>query len=100
MSDPRPPRSGSPSRGTWLLIIALLLPAMVLPLLVPLYDSTDPTLWGFPFYYWFQLALIPTAVVLTVVAYYLAKGADRRDREARRAAGPGGSDAGSGEDPR
>jgi hypothetical protein len=64
-------------------IIALLLPAIVLPLLVPLYDSTDPTLFGFPFYYWFQMAMIPGAVVLTVVAYYLAKGADRRDREAR-----------------
>ena len=43
----------------------------------------DPTLFGFPFYYWFQLALIPAAVVLTVIAYYLAKGADRRDRAAR-----------------
>jgi hypothetical protein len=64
-------------------IIALLLPAMVLPLLVPLYDSTDPTLFGFPFYYWFQMAMIPAAVLLTVAAYYLAKGADRRDREAR-----------------
>jgi hypothetical protein len=86
MSDPRPPRSGSPSRGTWLLIIALLSPAIVVPLLVPLYDSTDPTLWGFPFYFWFQLAMIPAAVLLTVVAYYLAKGADRRDRAARHAA--------------
>ena len=56
---------------------------MVVPLLVPLYDSEDPTLFGFPFYYWFQLALIPAAVVLTVaIAYYLAKGADRHDREA------------------
>lgn len=87
MSDPRPPRSGTHSLGTWLLIIVLLSPAIVLPLLVPLYDSTDPTLWGFPFYYWFQLAMIPAAVVLTVVAYYLAKGADRRDRAARNAAG-------------
>jgi len=86
MSDPRPVRSPSPTRGTWLAICLLLAPAALVPLLVPLYDSEDPTLFGFPFYYWFQLALIPVAVVLTVAAYYLAKGADRRDRAARAAA--------------
>jgi uncharacterized membrane protein YhdT len=79
---PSRPTGGS-SRGLWLLVIALLAPAVVLPLLVPLYDKTDPTLFGFPFYYWFQMALIPAAVVLTVIAYYLAKKADRRDRVAR-----------------
>ena len=68
----------------WTLIVVLLAPAVVLPLLVPLYDSEDPTLLGFPFYYWFQLAMIPVAVVLTVIAYYLAKAGDHRDREAKR----------------
>lgn len=87
MSDPRPPKTHAPSRNTWIGICVLLLPAVVLPLLVPLYDSVDPTLFGFPFYYWFQLALIPAAVVLTVAAYYLAKGADRRDRAARNEEG-------------
>ena len=81
-----PNASGSSSRGTWTLIVVLLAPAAILPLLVPLYDTTDPTLFGFPFYFWFQLALIPIAVVLTVIAYYLAKGAARRDREARSTA--------------
>ncbi len=87
MPEPTPPPVASRSRGTWILICVLLLPAIVLPLLVPLYDSTDPTLFGFPFYYWFQMAMIPAAVVLTVIAYYLAKGADRRDRTARDAGG-------------
>lgn len=72
-----------PSRGLWILIVAILLPAIVVPLLVPLYDSTDPTLLGFPFFFWFQLALIPAAVVLTAIAYSLALRADRRDRAAR-----------------
>jgi hypothetical protein len=67
----------------WTLIVVLLAPAVVLPLLVGVYDRTDPELFGFPFYYWFQLALIPTAVALTVVAYYLAKAGDR-DRKADR----------------
>ena len=89
-----PPASGSSSRGTWTLIVVLLAPAAILPLLVPLYDTTDPTLFGFPFYFWFQLALIPFAVALTVLAYYLAKGADRRDREARATARTGEKEAG------
>ena len=66
MTDTRPPTSSPPSRGTWIGICVLLAPAVVLPLLVPLYDKEDPTLFGFPFYFWFQLALIPFAVVLTV----------------------------------
>ncbi len=71
------------SSARWTLIVVLLAPAVILPLLVPLYDTDDPTLFGFPFYYWFQLALIPAAVVLTVIAYYLAKAGDR-DRAAKR----------------
>ena len=71
------------SSARWTLIVVLLAPAVVLPLLVPIYDSEDPTLLGFPFYYWFQLAMIPVAVVLTVIAYYLAKAADR-DQAAKR----------------
>jgi hypothetical protein len=71
------------SSARWTLIVVLLAPAVILPLAVPLYDSEDPTLFGFPFYFWFQLALIPVAVVLTVIAYYLAKAGDR-DRAAQR----------------
>lgn len=68
----------------WGVIALLLSPAVVVPLLVPLYDTNDPELFGFPFYFWFQLACIPAAVLLTVLAYYLAKAGDRAgDREAR-----------------
>jgi hypothetical protein len=90
MTDPRPARRGASTGGRWLLICLLLAPAVVVPLYVPLYDTTDPTLFGFPFYYWFQLALIPAAVVLTAIAYVLAKGADRRDREAHGTTREGG----------
>ena len=50
------PRQRSP--GLWILIGVILVPAVVIPLWVPLYDKTDPTLWGFPFFYWFQFAMI------------------------------------------
>ncbi|HEU4812039.1 MAG TPA: DUF3311 domain-containing protein [Nocardioides sp.] len=89
MTDARPPQPGARTRGLWIGICLLLTPAILLPLLVPLYDKPDPTLLGFPFYYWFQMAMIPAAVVLTVIAYYLAKTADRRRREARDGAGNG-----------
>ena len=81
MSDSRP--SASPSRGLWILIIVLLIPPVVLPLWVPLYNKTAPEMNGWPFFYWFQMALIPFATAMTVVAYALSRVADRKDREAR-----------------
>jgi uncharacterized membrane protein len=85
MSETRPP--ASPSRGLWILIVVLLLPAVVLPLWVPLYNRTEPELNGWPFFYWFQMALIPFATLLTVIAFALSRIADRKDREAREARG-------------
>jgi uncharacterized membrane protein len=81
MSDSRSP--ASPSRGLWILIIILLVPPVVLPLWVPLYNRTDPELNGWPFFYWFQMALIPFATLLTVIAFALSRIADRKDRETR-----------------
>jgi hypothetical protein len=81
MSDSRPP--ASPSRGLWILIVVVLVPAVVVPLWVPLYDKIDPRWNGWPFFYWFQMALIPIATALTIVAYALSRVADRKDREAR-----------------
>lgn len=70
------------SRRRWILVAALLAPAVVVPLWVPLYDREDPALLGFPFYYWFQFLLIILAVALTLPAYVLAKGVDRAERMA------------------
>lgn len=81
MSDV-PDRAGPSSAGRWALIYVLLAPAVALPLWVSLYDREDPTLFGFPFYYWFQFALIVIAVALTIPAYLLARSADRADRRA------------------
>jgi membrane protein implicated in regulation of membrane protease activity len=73
----------SRSTALWVVVGILLLVAAVPPLLVSTYTKVDPTLWGFPFYYWFQFALVPFAAVCTTAAYYVAKEAYRRDREAR-----------------
>jgi hypothetical protein len=61
-------------RVRWAIIIVLLVPAVVLPLLVGIYDSVDPELFGFPFYYWFQFLLIPVAATLTTTAFLLTRG--------------------------
>jgi hypothetical protein len=73
MSQDSPAPTRRPSNGLWVLIVVILLPAVVLPLWVPLYDKTDPTLFGFPFFFWFQFALIPVAAVLTTAAYQLTR---------------------------
>ena len=71
---------GSVPRGRWLLVAALLTPAVVLPLWVPLYDRADPAFLGFPFYYWFQFLLVVAAVTLTVPATHVAPTAARAVR--------------------
>ena len=83
-SSDRVPTRGGSTRGLWTLVLVLLAPAIVVPLLVPLYDSVDPTLLGFPFFFWFQFLLIILVSAITVVAYYLAKAADRARRDDER----------------
>jgi hypothetical protein len=61
-------------------ILVVLLPAVVVPLWVPLYDKTDPKLGGFPFFFWFQFLLILCSAVITLTAYLLSLVADRRRR--------------------
>jgi hypothetical protein len=72
------------STGLWVVIVVILIPPVVVPLWVPLYDKASPTLWGFPFFYWFQFLLILCSAVLTIVAYLLSQVADRKDREGQR----------------
>ena len=48
----------------WLLIIpyiGLLWPS--------LYNTREPALFGFPFFYWYQLAWVPITAFLTFIAY-------------------------------
>ena len=76
------------SSTRWTMVVVLLAPAVVLPLLVGVYDRTDPELWGFPFYYWFQFLLIPVAAVLTTSAYLLTKNDERPASDMDREADP------------
>jgi len=56
----------------------LLAVAIVVPLLVGVYDREDPTLFGFPFFYWFQFLLIPFASAATYAAFRLVTPSGKR----------------------
>jgi len=46
----------------------LVLPSAI-ALCVPLYNFMDPRLFGFPFFYWFILLLIPVSSIATYLVY-------------------------------
>jgi hypothetical protein len=52
--------------------------AIVVPLLIGVYDREDPTLFGFPFFYWFQFLLIPFASAFTYLAFRLVTPSEKR----------------------
>jgi Protein of unknown function (DUF3311) len=58
----RRPEGRSPV--AWLLLVPV-----VLVLWPPLYNRVSPTLFGIPFFYWYQLAVIPIGVICTTVVY-------------------------------
>jgi Protein of unknown function (DUF3311) len=55
------------SSGSWLWLL-LLIPYIGL-LWVPFYNHVEPRLFGFPFFYWYQLVWVPISAVLTWIVY-------------------------------
>ena len=58
---------GSTARTSLWIVIFLALFAVTL--WVPLYNRVEPTLFGVPFFYWFQFIWIIVAAIVTGVAY-------------------------------
>ena len=52
----------------WLLIFVCLV-----TFAVPFYNRIEPTLFGFPFFYWFQLGWIFVCMIVTAFAYYVTE---------------------------
>lgn len=51
-------------------MIRLLFPAICLiALWVPSYNHTEPALFGIPFFYWYQVALVIIGAILTWIVY-------------------------------
>ncbi len=91
MSEPSPGTPASPdgtgggrprrrTGTTWAVVRALLVVGIVVPLLVPLYARQTPSLFGFPFFYWFQFLMIPIVSALTYTAFRLSLRATEKDR--------------------
>jgi len=78
-SSPGPvaPRRSDRSPWNWLLLVPI-----VVPLLVPLYNSVEPTLFGWPRFYWLQLLFVALGVATTALVYRMT----RRSADERTAA--------------
>ena len=53
-------------RRVWYVI--LFIPFFV-AICVPLYNRIEPSVFGIPFFYWFQFVLIIVAAIVTALAY-------------------------------
>jgi hypothetical protein len=65
------PRDKSPL--TWLVVTILLLSVVVAALWVPLYARTEPKLGPFPFFYWYQLLLVPVVAIASWLSYLMLR---------------------------
>jgi uncharacterized membrane protein len=68
------------SPWNWLLLVPI-----VVPLLVPIYNRVEPTLFGWPFFYWVQLLFVGLGVLTTVLVYRATRRSPA-DQAAARAA--------------
>jgi hypothetical protein len=81
MVAPIPDPDHNPDRSPW---NWLLLIPIVVPLIPVFFNSLTPTLFGFPRFYWLQLAYILVGVSVTTLVYQLSRGTSR-------SGAPGGS---------
>ncbi len=79
---PQPDR-GTKSRLPLVIAGVILAIPVILPLLVSTYAKTDPKLGGFPFYFWWQFALIVVSGICTIIGYRIVVGHDNRSDDAR-----------------
>jgi hypothetical protein len=84
MAQSAPPGKSPATRG----VVAVLLTAAIIGALwVPIYARSMPKLGDFPFFYWYQLILVPAVAILCWICYLLLRAKPDR-RTSRRNAGP------------
>ena len=57
----------------------LLLVVFVITLVVPFFNRTGPTLFGFPFFYWYQMAAVPVSSLLIYVVFRAEDGKETEE---------------------
>ena len=68
VTDDVAPRRSDRSPWNWLLLVPI-----VVPLIVPIYNSVDPKLGGWPLFYWLQLVFVALGVATTVLVYRMTR---------------------------
>jgi membrane protein implicated in regulation of membrane protease activity len=63
--------------GAYILAGILLVAPFIALMWVSSYAKDSPRLWGFPFFYWYQLLWVLVTAVCTAVAYVLVHRVDR-----------------------
>ncbi|MDB5958156.1 DUF3311 domain-containing protein [Ramlibacter sp.] len=58
------------SNRHWLWLLLLPWIAMIW---VPSYNRIEPQLWGFPFFYWYQLLWVLISAVITALVYFMTR---------------------------
>jgi hypothetical protein len=61
---------GSAQRRGWSWWYLLLIVQFIAVLWPPFYNRVEPTLIGMPFFYWYQLAWVIIAAILTAIVYF------------------------------
>jgi len=74
MAPPAPPARTPAKRPSTLVTVAVMLTIAIMgSLWVPIFARTQPELGGFPFFYWYQLILVPVTSVLCWICYLLLR---------------------------
>ena len=79
-TDDLVPHRSDRSPWNWLLLVPI-----VVPLIVPLYNATDPTIFGWPRFYWLQLVFVGLGVVTTMLVYRMTRRSSTERQAARDA---------------
>ncbi|MEM3670391.1 MAG: DUF3311 domain-containing protein [Thermoprotei archaeon] len=59
------------SKGTAVVLVLLLLVISLINVLTPIYNFANPYLFGMPFFYWFQIILLPIGTVLYLIFSFI-----------------------------
>jgi uncharacterized protein DUF3311 len=90
MAPPAPPAKAPAKRPSTLATVAVMLTIAVMgSLWVPIFARTQPRLGGFPFFYWYQLILVPVTSLLCWICYLLLRTKPRRGGPGRGASPQG-----------
>jgi hypothetical protein len=90
MAPPAPPAKKADHRPAAVTAVAVMLTVTIMgSLWVPLFARTQPELGGFPFFYWYQLILVPVTSVLLWICFLLLRPKRRRGAPSRGASPQG-----------